>query len=208
MAKMDKSDLKSMIKKSRVLFKGGELPKVHGYEGEVEELVIRQPGEVWTDKDGKEWKQLGINTKTRTETPMDKIRKLARTARSCPKENCTLDTTKYLDKRMNAMKGMCFTCVQEYEQKLKDEGKYESYEKKSVLHNERSFLQDAKEKMVESKQYVSKNPEFLNENGTMEEWSIPNKKKLLEDLESDLADVEERLETIGESLEEYKDMEF
>ena len=208
MAKMDKSDLKNMIKKSRVLFKGEELPKVHGYEGEVEPLVIRQPGEVWTDKDGKEWKQLGINTKTRTETPMDKIRKLARTAQHCPKDVCTLDTTKYLDKRMNAMKGMCFNCVQEYEKKLKEEGKYESYERKSMLYNERSFLKDARAKMQESRDYISKNPEFLNENGTLEEWNLPNKKKLLEDLENDLADVETRLIQITESLEEYKDMEF
>jgi hypothetical protein len=208
MAKLDKSDLKSMIKKSRVLFKGEELPKVHGYEGEVEELVIRQPGEVWTDKDGKEWKQLGINTKARTETPMDKIRKLARTARSCPKENCTLDTTKYLDKRMNAMKGMCFDCVHEYEQKLKDEGKYEAYEKKSMLYNERDFLKDARAKMEESRDYVAKNPEFLNENGTLEEWSLPNKKKLLDDLENDLVDVDKRLTQITKSLEEYKDMKF
>jgi hypothetical protein len=208
MAKLDKSDLKSMIKKSRVLFKGEELPKVHGYEGEVEELVIRQPGEVWTDKDGKEWKQLGINTKTRTETPMDKIRKLARTARSCPKDVCSLDTTKYLDKRMNAMKGMCFNCVQEYEQKLKNEGKYEAYEKKSMLYNERDFLKDAKSKMEESRDYISKNPEFLNEDGSLEEWLIPDKKKLVNDLDSDLSQVNERLETITEALEEYKDMEF
>lgn len=208
MAKLDKSDLKKMIKKSRTLFSGEELPKIHGYEGEVEELVIRQPGEVWTDKDGKEWKQLGINTKARTETPMDKIRKLARTARSCPKENCTLDTTKYLDKRMNAMKGMCFNCVKEYEQKLKDEGKYEAYERKSMLHNEKDFLKDAKQKMEESREYLDKNPEFLNEDGSLEEWLLPNKKKLLADLESDLSEVDERLETIKESLKEYTDMKF
>ena len=78
MAKMDKDDLKSVIKKSRKLFKGEELPKVHGYEGEIEELVIRQPGEVWTDKDGKEWKQVGVNSKVRTETLMDKVRKSLR----------------------------------------------------------------------------------------------------------------------------------
>jgi hypothetical protein len=208
MAKLDKSDLKSMIKKSRVLFKGEELPKIHGYEGEVEPLVIREKGEIWTDKDGKEWKQTGINTKVRTETPMDKIRKLARTAQNCPKDMCTLDTTKYLDKRMNAMKGMCFNCVQEYEQKLKDEGKYEAYEKKSMLYNEQDFLKDAKAKMEESMDYISKNPEFLNEDGSLEEWLIPDKKKLMDDLERDLSEVDERLETITTDLEEYKDMKF
>ena len=42
MAKMDKDDLKYVIGRSRKLFKGEEIPKVHGYEGEVEELIIRQ----------------------------------------------------------------------------------------------------------------------------------------------------------------------
>ena len=76
MAKMDKDDIKYVIKRSRKLFEGEELPKVHGYEGEVEELVIRQPGEIWTDKDGKEWKQVDTNSKVRTETLMDTVRKI------------------------------------------------------------------------------------------------------------------------------------
>ena len=37
-AKMDKDDLKYVIKRSRKLFQGEELPKVHGYEGEVRRL--------------------------------------------------------------------------------------------------------------------------------------------------------------------------
>ena len=55
---MDKDDLKYVIKRSRKLFQGEELPKVHGHEGEVEDLVFVMSGEVWTDKDGKEWKQV------------------------------------------------------------------------------------------------------------------------------------------------------
>ena len=74
---MDKDDLKYVIGRSRKLFKGEEIPKVHGYEGEVEKFVVRQPGEIWTDKDGKEWKQIGVNTKTRTETIMDKIAEMS-----------------------------------------------------------------------------------------------------------------------------------
>jgi hypothetical protein len=138
----------------------------------------------------------------------DKLRKELRTARNCPKEICSIDTTKYLDKRMNAMKGMCFDCVQELETKLKKEGKYEAYEKKSMLSNERSFLIDAKSKLTESKEYIVKNPNFMNEDGSFEQWSLPNKKKLLEDLEKDLSDIETRMTQIDEDLIEYKDMKF
>jgi hypothetical protein len=208
MAKMDKEDLKHVIKRSRKLFKGEEIPKVHGYEGEVEELVIRQPGEVWTDKDGKEWKQVGTNTKTRTETVMDKIRKLSRSAPNCPKEVCTCDTTKFLDKRMVAMKGLCFDCVQEKEQKLKDEGNYDAYEKKTMLENEKSFLLDAKIKMAESKHYIENDPQFLNEDGSLEKWNIPEKGKLMEDLNSDIKEVEDRIDGIEKELEEFVDIKF
>ena len=208
MAKLDKQDLKSMIKKSRVLMKGGELPKVHGYEGKIEPLIIREKGEVWTDKDGKEWKQVGVHNKVRTDTMFDKLRKELRTARNCPKEICSLDTTKYLDKRMNAMKGMCFECVKEHEQKLKDEGKYEDYEKKLMLANERSFLNDAKVKLTESKEYITKNPNFMNEDGSWESWSLPNKDKLMEDLEKEFEALEKRLAEVEEEQLQYKDMKF
>jgi len=205
---MDKDDLKYVIKRSRKLFQGEELPKVHGYEGEVEELVIRQPGEVWTDKDGKEWKQVGSNSKVRTETLMDTVRKSLREAPNCPKKMCTVDPTKNLDKRMLAMRGMCFDCVQEYEQKLKDEGKYEAYEKKTMLENELSFLLDTKTKLVESKEHIINDPEFLNEDGSLEKWSIPNKEQVMDDLEKDLEELESRLKEVEENLEEYVDMTF
>jgi len=208
MAKLDKSDIKSMIKKSRVLFKGEELPKIHGYEGEVEKLVIREKGEIWTDKDGKEWKQVGVHNKVRTDTIFDKLRKELRTAQNCPREVCTADTTKHLDKRMVRLKGMCFDCVQEHEAKLKEEGKYDDYEKVTMLKNERSFLQEAKLRMAESREYLTKNPEFLNEDGSQETWDLPNKKKLIKDLDTDLEELEKRLETIDEELAPFKDVKF
>lgn len=205
---MDKDDIKYVIKRSRKLFEGEELPKVHGYEGEVEELVIRQPGEIWTDKDGKEWKQVGTNSKVRTETLMDTVRKSLREAPNCPKKMCTVDHTKYLDKRMLAMKGMCFDCVQEFEQKLKDEGKYEAYEKKTMLENELSFLLDTKTKLVESKEHITKDPEFLNEDGSFEQWNLPNKDEIMKDIESDLEELESRLKEIEKNLQEFSDITF
>ena len=208
MAKMDKDDLKYVIGRSRKLFKGEEIPKVHGYEGEVEELVIRQPGEIWTDKNGKEWKQVGSNSKVRTETLMDKVRKSLREAPKCPKKMCTVDPTKNLDKRMLAMRRMCFDCVQEHEQKLKDEGKYEAYEAKTMLENEFSFLSDTKSKLVESKEHITNDPKFLNEDGSLEQWNIPNKKELMKDLESDLEELEARLSEIEDRLTEYADIKF
>ena len=109
---------------------------------------------------------------------------------------------------MLAMKGMCFDCVQEHEQKLKDEGKYEAYEAKTMLENELSFLFDTKSKLVESKEHITNDPKFLNEDGSLEQWNIPNKKELMKDLESDLTELEARLSEIEERLTEYADIKF
>ena len=208
MAKMDKEDLKHVIKRSRKLFKGEEIPKVHGYEGEKNKYEHREKGEIWTDSDGKEWKQIGDNTKVRTQTLFDKVRKSLREAQNCPKEVCTCDPSKYLDKKMLAKKGMCFDCVYEYEQKLKDEGKYEAYEKKTMLENERSFLFETRTKLADSKKYINDDPEFLNENGTLEKWTLPDKSKLINDLENDLEELEKRLREVETDLLEYENIKF
>jgi len=50
--------------------------------------------------------------------------------------------------------------------------------------------------------------EFLNEDGSLEQWNIPNKDEVMKDLESDLEELETRLSEVEESLTEYADMKF
>jgi hypothetical protein len=109
---------------------------------------------------------------------------------------------------MVAMKGLCFDCVQEYEQKLKDAGKYEDYERKTMLENEKSFLLDAKIKMGESKHYIENDPQFLNEDGSLEKWNIPEKSKLLDELNADIVEVDDRIKSIEKELEEFSQCDF
>ena len=49
---------------------------------------------------------------------------------------------------------------------------------------------------------------FLNEDGSLEQWNIPNKTELMKDLKSDLEELELRLSEVEESLSEYADIEF
>ena len=48
----------------------------------------------------------------------------------------------------------------------------------------------------------------LNEDGSLEPWSIPNKSKLMGDLETDLGELESRLQEVENWLLEYAEMEF
>ena len=77
-----------------------------------------------------------------------------------------------------------------------------------MLENELSFLSDTKTKLVESKEHITNDPKFLNEDGSLEQWNIPNKEGLMKDLDSDLEELEARLSEVEESLTEYADMEF
>ena len=77
-----------------------------------------------------------------------------------------------------------------------------------MLENEKSFLLDAKIKMAESKHYIENDPQFLNEDGSLEKWNIPEKSKLMEDLNSDIKQVEDRIGDIEKELVEYADIEF
>ena len=77
-----------------------------------------------------------------------------------------------------------------------------------MLENELSFLADTKTKLVESKEHITNDPRFLNEDGSLEQWNIPNKEELMKDLDSDLEELETRLSEVEESLTEYADMEF
>jgi hypothetical protein len=77
-----------------------------------------------------------------------------------------------------------------------------------MLENEKSFLLDAKIKMAESKHYIENDPQFLNEDGSLEKWNIPSKDKLMEDLNSDIKEVETRINTIEEELSKIPDIKF
>ena len=77
-----------------------------------------------------------------------------------------------------------------------------------MLENELSFLLDTKTKLVESKEHITNDPKFLNEDGSLEQWNIPNKEQIMDDLEKDLEELETRLKEVEDNLEEYADMTF
>ena len=60
----------------------------------------------------------------------------------CP--NCSKVMKKRLDDKMWRLFGHCFDCQVEFENKLRVTGKYEVWEKKKILENKKSFLNDLK----------------------------------------------------------------
>ena len=100
-----------------------------------------------------------LNGKTRTSKIFD-IMATARMPWFCP--SCKKTMKKKLDNKFWRIQGVCFDCILEMENKLRIDGKYESYEKRKVLQNRLSWAKD----MIQGIEEWKKEGDitFLNQN--------------------------------------------
>jgi len=167
----------------------GETPKisVSMYVDEVSENL--KPGDTWEDADGNKWKINKYGDKIR-----ESVMQEARMPWFCPK--CGLIMSKRLDDKMYWSQGMCFECVLKRDQKMGIEGTFEAFQKKYINDRKIGFLKDAK---IEIKKYLgdlSNIKNFVNEDGTLEEWT-GSSDKVREFLENEVIEIEESLIKLG-----------
>lgn len=129
--------------------------------------IKREVGERWIDENGKEWEQREGYKISVTKT-LDLLAE-HRMPECCPNCNIVM-SKKHLDERMWRIHKMCFDCVIEMEHQLRIEGKYNDYEKQKVKENALAWLRDA-EKDVEDLVNAYKYASFVNQDGTIEQWS-------------------------------------
>jgi hypothetical protein len=163
---------------------------VFGWRGETE--PTRNEGDVWEDIHGKKWTiKNGIR---QTVTKLDD----AKTPWWCPR--CTKPMNHRFDIKFWRIRGHCMDCVIKDETEIRRQGKWEEYERKIMLRNYISQVQD---KIAELQSYhdeVSK-PEFLimNENEKtvlmMEKWDI-NIDKLKSDIRNDIETLQNYLNEV------------
>lgn len=141
----------------------GETPKisVSMYVDKASENL--KPGDTWEDAEGNTWKINKYGDKIRESVMQD-----ARMPWFCPK--CSLIMSKRLDDKMYWSQGMCFECVLIRDQKMGLEGTFEAFQKKYITERKIGFFKDAR---IEIKKYLedlSNTKNFVNEDGTLEEW--------------------------------------
>jgi hypothetical protein len=166
-----------------------------GYEGEAEKK--REVGEIWTDKEGKEWEQKeGYKTNV---TRMDDIRAYLNTLSNCSNKDCTIVQYSNADKKLIRKTGMCTTCLAKVEQELRDDGTYPFYEDYKITRNKLAYIREMKDRYEEALGGVSKQIEFLNEDGTLQTWTWDiDIKKVKEDLQKDIHSAYEAIELLIE----------
>jgi len=131
-----------------------------GYEKKEEEY---KEGDVWTEG-GKDWTIK--NGLKQTVTKLDEIKKLYRLPYSCPCCKKSFQDTP-TNRKMWQIHQMCLDCVVDMEAKLKQEGKFEEYEKKMLNGNKNSMMGDLE---VALDEWLNSNNSFITEQGDVENW--------------------------------------
>lgn len=169
--------------------------RVHGYEIEAEKK--REVGEIWTDKDGKEWEQkdgFKINT-----TKFDEVRQFLQKITNCSSEDCGTVQYSTADKKLIAKTGKCTTCLAKEETKLRADGTWPFYEDYKISLNKLAYIRDVKDEYEEALKGVSQQIQILNEDGTTQNWQWDiDIDKVKADIQSDIDGAYDAIEALLE----------
>lgn len=155
--------------------------------------IIRLEGEKWSEG-GKTW-IIDRGIKKNFTATQD-----ARMPHWCPK--CSISMNHRFDRKFYFLRGHCFNCNIAFEQKMRNDGTWELFEKRMIRENEKAFLKD---KIQEHLDYIRtfKVPQIHFENGGWEELApLSAFTELFETLEADVDKMLKRLDKIREIEEE------
>ncbi len=156
-------------------------------------------GDVWTDKNGIEWIQKGAS---KISKKLYDARESARQICSRCKRDINWSNNKNDQKFFN-MTGKCYDCVIEEEHQMRLDGTFDIYEKIKVIRNQLSWLNEFKQKVEESINWMknkSNKLEYLNEDGSIETWTDRSMETLLKEAENDLKEANKAIIVCNESI--------
>ncbi len=144
--------------------------------------VVRNEGDVW-EEDGRSWTITnGVKTNI---TKLDGARKKATLPLFCP--SCTKLMKHKFDKGFYHAHGKCYSCVVEFETKLRLEGKWEDYERKNQLLDIAN-LEEEFTAFMEA-QLTALDDTYVSEQGDVEQWrkGVQHKELLEKQLQEGLS---------------------
>jgi len=167
--------------------------RVFGYDGELEETVKREVGEVWTDKDGKTWKQEeGFKVSV---SQFDDVRQYLQKLNTCSNENCKTIKYSHADKKVLKKTGKCINCLAEFETQLRIDGVYNLYVDYKLTRNKLAFSKEMKQRFEEALASVKEDFTMVMEDGSLQKW------KWDVDINKVKADLEQEIKDAGEVIE-------
>jgi hypothetical protein len=173
-----------------------------GYDPNLENSN-RKEGEEWKDDVGNKWiKKNGV---------VKKIPKKASIIVEQRCNHCNADVRfgNYLDDQVWPKTRLCYDCFIEEETNMKIMGIWNEFNELRNLRNEKSMINDIRQKFEESKKWVEDNRKnqvsFVEEDGSIEKWEgLVDYDKIYEDVNADLKVVYERLSVIDDRIRELE----
>ncbi len=160
------------VKAINEMIRGEHRTQTRKSKGFEKKSIERSIGDRWIDKFGQEWEQKnGYKAKI---GKLNKIRKSVDLT-TCPK--CNKVATSF-DKGFIARESQCHDCVVKEETLMQCEGYttkqpvYEQFERAKIRKNVNSFLKDAAKDVEMLKKQFTKT-EFINSDGTIDKWKLP-----------------------------------
>lgn len=150
-----------------------------GYTSDDDKYIIRQVGDKWTDKHGKEWEQ-----KEHGPVRVTKVLDMLNEQEKCSVCGREIRWGDKLDKKMYRKTMKCFDCLVMEETKMRANGTYKTYERVKVARNAVAYYTTLKAKLREGYDYAKKEKEikFLHSNGREEVWTNESRMELLRSL--------------------------
>jgi len=168
----------------------------------------RKLDERWVDAKGKVWEQRS-GYKAIVNEKADAIRDLVR--QNCSKCHIDLRWGTQLDKRFFPKTGMCYNCTIDHDTKMRMDGTWDVYEKRKVLKNQLAYIQDMRNYIKESIDYLTTTDgkmSFVDEKGKLETWTntqidilLSGAKMDYEKLTQDIVATENLIASLGEEKE-------
>jgi len=155
------------VKRMRNLITGNMDDRTQVQVGYEKQIGDYKEGDVWEEK-GRQWTiKNGIK---QTITKYDNLKRLVTLPLSCPNCGRPIKNNRY-NKEMWAIHKKCFDCVIEYETKLRQEGKFEEYQRNIMNANKDAVLDETLE-AIEA--WANVRDTFVNEAGDVENWGGGN----------------------------------
>lgn len=165
--------------------------------------VGAEEGDRWYGPDGEKVWEMGSGGPIKVST-FDSIRM----PMFCPE--CGEIMNGRFDRKFWQIRDMCMDCWQKRETKMRVEGTYELYEKKTMLENKKSWLRDIKQGIEEFEEKMQGSFEqVVNSSGDTVEWEgfddeelsdmIGNANEFIENFEDHIEELEQEVETLKEN---------
>lgn len=163
--------------------------------------VDADEGDKWYGPDGEQVWEMGGGGPMKV-SMFDEFR----TPMFCPE--CKKIMNGKFDTKFWRMRGKCFDCVQKEEEKMKIEGTYELYEKRTMLENKKSWLRDIKQGIEEFEEEFTGNVEqVVNSSGdtvTFDGLPEDDVEEMLDNAEEFVKNFEDHIQELEQEVEQLK----